>query len=411
MQKLIANNEKIKGDWLVYLLLLTSVDTVAFGTNSNRVMLFIPRIVGALFIILFPIVTKKLTKINLRLGVVALILCGLIAISSYVNNAEVVSALSRIIMVLVAFSLANCMELRDFAKLFCRFMYFISCVAIITEILAYTLPSIFSIFPVVVNTASLSFPFFGIGAVDLNYSLIRSMSIFWEAGACAIYVIIAIMFQLFVCNEPEKRKLIVYTITLLITFSTTGYIAIFALLLVYVLFSNNKYAMKYKVPIISALTIAIIAVFMAENSFLYDMVFAKITDRYSTSVVRYASIVNGFEIALENPILGVSSENLRAEMVRHAMATTKFQFGANPMNTNTVTALCASYGLLFGGIFLTGTFKFFRKFTKSTISAIALFVVLMLCYCGEYFYSFLPFIFTFYGFTYRGWSYYEDFSD
>ena len=32
--------------WLLFLLFLTSTDTVLFGTNSNDLFLYVPRIVG-----------------------------------------------------------------------------------------------------------------------------------------------------------------------------------------------------------------------------------------------------------------------------------------------------------------------------------------------------------------------------
>ena len=74
-----------------------------------------------------------------------------------------------------------------------------------------------------------------------------------------------------------------------------------------------------------------------------------------------------------------------------------FNFGRNPMLTNTLVMQFATFGLIFGALFLIGTSKFFLN-EKSKFKLpvrLGLIIMLMLLYTGEVFYSFLPFVFVF----------------
>ena len=68
------------------------------------------------------------------------------------------------------------------------------------------------------------------------------------------------------------------------------------------------------------------------------------------------------------------------------------------MNTNTVTALLAAYGFIIGGVFLNGYYQILKKISPNYLTTIGLFLVILLAYCGENFYSFMPFIWMFYGY-------------
>ena len=52
--------------WPLFLLLYTSVDTLLFGTNSNRMFLYVPRIFGALAIMALPLMKTKSFKIKMH---------------------------------------------------------------------------------------------------------------------------------------------------------------------------------------------------------------------------------------------------------------------------------------------------------------------------------------------------------
>jgi len=401
MNNINALNKSEK-TWPLMLLFFTSTDTVMFGTNSMRAFLYVPRIVGLAIVIYVLLRSRGILYFDKKYIIIPLVMVIIICISSYINQTEFGTYISRLIAVLTAFFVVSYYKYEDFVKAFDRSMYLVAVVAIITELCAYAFPSVIMALPKVTNSANNTFSYFMFGGIqlkNLGHTLIRSSSIFWEPGAFAIYLIIAIYMQLFSKEKPNLKRIMAYIICLLITFSTTGYISFIVLLIAYLISSKKSYLSKRikLLAIISLLLIGVMIIF-GENTLLYNFLFKKIINRESTAVTRYASIINGLEIGWDHPLFGVSPNNMRKYMVYYAQKSS-FNFGANPMNTNTVTYQFAAYGLLFGVFFTLGTYKFFKQHNESLLCSFLLFLMILLAYCGEAFYSYLPFLIVFYGYN------------
>ena len=59
----------------------------------------------------------------------------------------------------------------------------------------------------------------------------------------------------------------------------------------------------------------------------------------------------------------------------------------------------APYGCIFGSLFLVGTIKFMKHLSSSFLLWLILVLAIVMGYMGERFYSFIPFVFMFYGFV------------
>ena len=383
--------------WPLIILFFTSTDTVMFGTNLNKLLLYVPRLVGVFFIITLLIIGN----INFsRKTVTALVSFITIAVlSAMYNHMDFATIASRMISIIVAFFIVNFYSKKQYISIFNKVVYFIAVIAIITEVVAYTIPSLFNLFPTVTNTANYSFSYFFIGSMRhsfLGEIFIRAGGIFWEPGAFAIYIVIALMFEIFYVEKAETKKIVVYSIALVLTFSTTGYIAFTFLMLVFIFLKRFKNTNSK--TFLGALFIGLLFTLLFENNPIYEMVFAKIKNNNNTSVVRYSSLINGMEIAFDHPLLGIGSNNIREYMIEYSTKSI-FNFGSNPMLTNTLVMQFATFGLIFGALFLFGTLKFFlNEKSKFRLPVrLGLFIALMLLYTGEVFYSFLPFVFVFYG--------------
>lgn len=396
--------ENSKSIWPLLLIFFTSTDTVMFGTNSNAIFLYVPRIIGVLLIIYVLIKRRGVLNFNRKYIFVPLMIVSIILTSSLINEAEFGTFSSRLIAVLTGFAIVSYFRYQDFVIAYDKFMFLISIVAIITNIVALVTPNIILSAPKIINTSNNVFSYFAIGGVMVSYivnnTIVRASSIFWEPGAYAIYLIIAIYFQLFASVRISIKKTIVYIVCLIITFSTTGYIALGVLLIAFIINNDDSYLSKrIKSASIIFLIFFIAIIFIGQDTYIYQLVFQKIVDRQSTSVTRYASIINGLQIGLDYPLVGISPNNMRAFMADYARKTTLFNFGANPMNTNTVSYQFAAYGVIFGSLFTMGTFKFFTQNISSMITSALLILTILLAYSGEAFYSYLPFTIMFYGFN------------
>jgi len=390
---------------LLIVLLLTSVDTIVFGTNGDRTYLYVPRIIGLLSIVYMIAI---IGRFKLRIGISTiwmLILLMITIVSGLYNGTETFTIISRAIPIVVAYCIAEYYSLQDFIDALDRIMFPLSCVAIVLYAITAFTPSVIRAFPTFYNENNIAVYTIGVGSVlnqVINGPLSRMSSIFWEPGAYAIYLCINIMFQVFYKETTNVKKIILYIICLITTFSTTGIIALIAIGLAVLLKrgSDNK---NIKLLVVSVMILGLLTLFSTDDSILYNVFFSKITNRTGTASVRYSSLINGFQIAFDHPLLGVGGRSSEF-MMEYAMRT---GYGFNTMITNTFTHQFANYGFVFGLAFLFYSFKFFwnnRSFSR--FLAIMLFVDLMIMYVGECFFSFLPFIFVFYGV--RGTNVYEE---
>ncbi|WP_095174813.1 MULTISPECIES: O-antigen ligase family protein [Blautia] len=389
-------------NWILYLLFFTSTDTILFGTNSNNLALYIPRIIGLLFIIWSIMIVKGQIRVDLKVLIITILFVGLLILNLFVHNENTNTILSRIISVLVAISIVNTYKINYFLNIFDRVMSLVVKIAILIELIAYIVPGLILLLPKATNTAGNIFAICGVGGLQLSNigrSFIRASGPFWEPGALAIYLVFAIMNQLFFLTT-DLKKVILYVITLVITFSTTGYIATAVLFIIYVLCIKKAAINRYiKASIIGVLIVGIITIFWGQNTLIYQMIFGKVILGESTSMTRYASIINGLQIGFDYPLLGVGPNRLSEYMALYAKKTTIMNLGANPWNTNTVTYQFAAYGAVFGILFVIGYFKFFRKITNRQFLGLGLFITVILAYCGEAYFSFMPYLFVLYGYN------------
>jgi hypothetical protein len=396
---LTCKNEKTKNLFPLYLLFFTSTDTVLFGTNSKSAFLYVPRIIAILVSLYLLFFTCKGTLKNGKRLTIALMLIFFLCLSGIFNHMELGTTISRIIMICVAYMITEAYALKDYVKAFDNAMYLVAVVALLTEIIAYIAPGLFSFFPTVVNTANYSFSVFLIGSMRYSFlgnSLIRAGGIFWEPGAFAIYLVIAVMFQLFFSLKINIKRLIVYISAILFTFSTTGYIALAFLFGVF-LIKNNENVLAKRVKELIVLLIIFLITLVVFHETLFNMIFGKIVNNESTTIWRYASFFSGLLVSIKHPFLGVGANNLGVYV---SEMSELLGFGAAYSNiSNTLVYQFAAYGLIYGLIYSFGLFKFFKNNFSNCLIAVGLFIVMFLLYFGEVFFSFFPLVFVLYGYS------------
>lgn len=399
MNAIAGRNDKIKNLFPLYLLFFTSTDTILFGTNSNSTFLYVPRIIAALVSLYLLIFICRGNLKNGKRLIAALLLVFFLILSGVFNHMEFGTTISRVMMVCVAYMITEAYSLKDYFKAFDNFIYLVAVVALLTEIIAYIAPNIFNFFPTVVNTANYSFSVFLIGSMRYSFlgnSLIRAGGIFWEPGAFAIYLVIAVMYQLFFSSRISIKRLIIYIFTILLTFSTTGYIAL-AFLFGIFLIKNDANILAKRVKALIVLLILFLISLVVFNEMLFDMIFGKIVNNESTTIWRYASFFSGILVSIEHPIFGVGANNLGIYVSK---ASELLGFGAAYSNiSNTLVYQFAAYGLIYGVIYSLGLFHFFKKNSSTCLIAVGLFIVMFLLYFGEVFFSFFPLVFVLYGYS------------
>lgn len=414
---MIEFNEKTMPKWPLLLLLFTSVDTLVFGTNSDIRFLYVPRLLGAIFVIVLPFMYSGSIKkiiVNKRDIYILLLMLFIMLISGIINSESIETLLSRLIVVLLAYVICHTYSQLFFAEVFDLFMFIVSIFTVLTEVLTYILPGLIMKLPTVTNTVNYSFYSFVLiqmQTTEINNTFVRANGIFWEPGAFAIYLIFALIIQLFVLNKSNIYRIIIYIVCILITFSTTGYLSLGVLIISYI-FSRKSNNLSKKIKVIfGLLAISLIIICLIfDMSFLYDSVFAKILSGTSGATTRYSSFFNGMRIAFDHPFFGVSS-NTAYYMSKYVYSADSIFRNGGTSITNTIVGQFASYGILFGLIFVVGTFKFLYNHSFSKFEWLLLSLTVFMAYFGEKFFSFFPFVFVFYGFLNDRVDVYENSSD
>ena len=191
-------------------------------------------------------------------------------------------------------------------------------------------------------------PLFGIDSLGL-FGLPRNSGPFWEPGAFGGYLTIGIAFEMILFRKFSKRVFI-FLIVLLTTFSTTGYMAVALFFLLYFLFleTNKKRRFLIFPPLLAG------AFFLISN---VEFLAVKIVDQirgfeeeqiYNTQSdndTRLGSSVLDFKDFQRSPLFGTGPSN----ETRYGKEEVLF------MRTNGLTDLAVRVGLL-GFLFICWTF-------------------------------------------------------
>ena len=404
---MILNNSKSSNisNALLIIILFTSVDTLLFGTNQNQAFLYVPRLLCVVGVIALPLLNSgSIRRIKIeKQGMFAFfLLLFFMIVSSIINHENTLTFISRMLTLMLGYSISSNVRREQFYHCFDNAMTVIAISALIMETLAYLIPSLVRSLPKVYNTAgTLHYSFFLSSIYERNNIgnlLIRTSGIFWEPGAFAIYLTFALIIQLFVLERIKVKRVVLYLVALFFTFSTTGFVTVAVLILAYLLSHRSSDLSKYVKMIFAALIAAVLIFSLSvENNELFIRVFGKLTSGTSSATTRYSSIYNGLQVALRHPLFGVASQS-QGYMANFVDAYGNPYSSGGYIITNTVVGYTVNYGFIFGFVFVYGHFKFIKQYAKSLFEIIMLLATFMLAYSGERLFSFLPFVFIFYGF-------------
>lgn len=161
----------------------------------------------------------------------------------------------------------------------------------------------------------------------------RNCGPFWEPGAYAGFLVIAIIFHYMESKTITDKKSIVLILALLSTFSTTGLLALMFFL---VMFLGPKVAPIYKLILIPTILAGIIISFTTMD-FMGDKIVSQMDVASTHHNTRFKSAVLDLQDFAENPILGLGRDSY-----------TRYKGITNPIlnhRTNGLTNYLVTYGI------------------------------------------------------------------
>ncbi|MDD3107333.1 MAG: hypothetical protein PHP65_06015 [Bacilli bacterium] len=202
----------------------------------------------------------------------------------------------------------------------------------------------------------------------------RNIGVFWEPGVFSSFLIIGIFFQIVFSKKISKICILIYTLTLLSTKSTAGYVLLLILILIYAYKSNLKFHRIFLT--LSLFFVASILILNFEqlryNILSGSDIFSKLV-LLNTENMRIQSILFDIEYFVRSPIVGNGFVNMNY--------LTKFSGiiynGESLMQTSTSAYYLSSAGVLGLGYSVFWIYCIFNLRGLSTASKIFSVVVFL----------------------------------
>lgn len=215
----------------------------------------------------------------------------------------------------------------------------------------------------------------------------RNSGMFWEPGAFAGYLVLAILFLLADKNNKPVKEMTVLTIALLTTQSTTGYLAFFIAFFIYI-YRNNLIKNKY----LRLLFFPILLVGFSSSSYIFyqtaPFLREKIDHQWESSVYqtgnyrinRIGNFSSDLEDIQKSPLFGWSP--------RHATRGEQIIELKSQGQGNGLSGFALQFGLVGLSIFFYLTYLGFRRHYQSGPFGIIATSVVAILLVGEQFLGF-----------------------
>ena len=370
--------------WLIIFIMYVSVDTFLFGTSNLSLCTYIYYISYfslAIYASLF--IMKKVHYFTNLMFVFTIIL--LFMLMTMASNMDITGGYFLYIAVyIISIFIVMRFPLKDFLYAFETIFYYWTCASLIAYFLFLTFPIIGEILPSIPNSAGYDFKiliftnFFHSTSSTDDFSIPRNVSIFREPGVYMLYILIAMMVIIFLRKNINKKRFIIYLITMFTTFSTAG-ILLGSCLLLYVAITTKDKKMK----ILLLLFFLVFSAFVfAGESVIYDKIFNKFdedTSAYESTMARIASITIPIEILFDNLYLGCGITNFPLQFTNYAIQFYGISLNTSGSSTNFILNTFAVYGIFIGTIFILMLYGWCKKIQYKSNSFVSIFLLLILC--------------------------------
>ena len=326
------NKKSSLGMYLLIYYLIIGSDCIVFCYNQNEALPRYSQYFMVAMSVCFLFISIYKNKYMLNKKDISLFFTIIFLIISAIVHSEFSGGY---ISLIALFVLGNCffnvIDPNEFKKIFLNIMMVICIVSLLTFVfsgLFLKLP----FFPSVYNNIGREYRFFFFS----NISLIdtgRNYGLFTEPSRFQAYINLALLFLLF-DNEKkvDVKKAVLFIITLITTFSTTGFIAFSFIISAFILSGKTKISSFYKISFVAFFCIIAIFLFLTNEDF-YNSIIKLSSGQNSISFsTRINSFFANLKIISENLFFGTGISNADA-----AFSEALRSLGGASATTNTIT--------------------------------------------------------------------------
>lgn len=315
-------------------------------------------------------------KINRTLFFLCLIEIVIIFMNMLYNSDFHVLNFVIITNILIALCICSIMTFEEFSENVIKVMLILCVFSLLITYLFRPTIEASGLFPVYFNSSNISFIFAGFSFISESENL-RNTGIFREMGVYQFFITIPLIFELFfVKRTPKILNCIIFSITIITTFSTAGILQLFMMLNIYIIKLGRIEKKHIKTALILISCIVMIAFiclnYLPEVFTAYQQSMTKIDDLDNDSYLsRYYSIPSNILTWAEKPILGHG-------ITKGYQASFDTLVGQYSMhNTSTTTIFLLLYGALFCLISTFPLFILVAKIKSNIIVKLLVFIVIL----------------------------------
>ena len=397
--QLIRRNECLFCSFfLIFCIIFVSHDSLLFGTNKNQTFIFFKYFYAAsltavmLFADFFR--SKNFQKKSFDYCFLMLIISSINMIATQDFS---LGNIYRMMMFPYAMCIVRRISLENFKHIYDTIMTLVCSISLILFFVQILFPMLMDLFPIVANSGD--FLYYSIGIFNgrvipefRNYGFAR------EPGVFQAFIALALLIQISPSFKTNYYKISLYLLTMLTTFSTTGYIIAIVWLVLVFYEEKNFFGKKTLFLLFLGICGGFLFLYFDLMPLIDSMsVFSKLSNSSGyTTASRYTSIVSNLYICLHHPLFGVGIQKVGE--ISPLLSYDFFGVYAES-NTNTIFYHFSSQGILYALLWAIPYFLFAKRLFVERISYLLGGGILLLMCFGELFcYSGLFYLLIFYSF-------------
>lgn len=229
--------------------------------------------------------------------------------------------------------------------------------------------------------------FYTFRPIHANEFVVRNSGFCWEPGVYQIYINIVLFLNLNYISKVKKWELIILFISLLTTYSTTGYLIFFIIIIIYFYSSKDRFRLKWKklIPFISIFYILLFTFIYFNTDFLHKKINTQTAQVSSFdgsfSNNRFLTFLFDLKYIHMNPILG-NGYNFEMRYTKEDKKHLKKFLDDRDTEylgaANGLSDMASRFGLLYCFIFFILFYKRLNTFSKANRRSFLFLILLFL---------------------------------
>ena len=362
------------------LFLISFSDSILFMYNSNNAIVALGQYAMVAFSILSFLICLLKQNSCLSKDYLLLFIAILFVVFSAVYHSEFTGGyISRIALFILGFCVCKICDIKKIMYMYQKIMMLICLFSLVGFVIMSVYgPLVF--LPKVVNTGGRTFYWFGFSFMTTG-TPVRNYGIFTEPSRFQAYINLSFIIEFF-CNERKLnlKRVSLLGITLLTTYSTTGFISFGVIFLAFILSKKSDLSIFKKVMLI--ISFVGIIVLVGSLTDLFSSSISKIeggedSESYS---VRFNSLFGGIKMISEHFWLGTGVENANKLFIE--ATKNLYSVRAKTTYTNTLLMCVSKFGIVPGVYYICNLFQTLKSFSKSRFIAAILFFALFCMLSG-----------------------------